>query len=317
MGQHDFLSLYIVAYNIELGRIIVKKILLLGATGFIGKNLKEYFDNLDRYSISAPTRENLDLLNEDMVTEYLKKNNFDIIINAAIYNPLRHQENTNHNELEKDLRAYYILEKLQHTYGKMYYLGSGAEYNKDRNIGSVSENEFLNGIPTTEYGFAKYIIGRDIEKSCNIYNLRIFGLFGKYENWRKTFISGACCKALKNVPITIRQNVIFDYLYIDDFCRIIEWFIEHEPKYHTYNVTSGKKFDLVQLANLVNEVVGTQVPIYVCKKGMGNEYTASNKRIQKEIEGFQVMDMKESIAELCSYYKERIDEIDLYSLLYQ
>ena len=46
MGQHDFLSLYIVAYNIELGRIIVKKILLLGATGFIGKNLKEYFDNL-------------------------------------------------------------------------------------------------------------------------------------------------------------------------------------------------------------------------------------------------------------------------------
>ena len=38
---------------------------------------------------------------------------------------------------------------------------------------------------------------------------------------------------------------------------------------------------------------------------------------KKEIEGFQVMDMKESIAVLSSYYKERIDEIDLYSLLYQ
>lgn len=295
----------------------MKKILLLGSTGFIGRNIKEYLENNKYYALSAPTRENLDLLNENEVTQYLMKHNFDIIINAAIYNPVRHQENVNHHELEKDLRAYYILEKLQHTYGKMYYFGSGAEYNKNCNIISVSEDEFLNEIPTTEYGFAKYIIGRNIEKSSNIYNLRIFGLFGKYENWRKTFISGACCKALKNVPITIRQDVVFDYLYIDDFCKIIEWFLTHEPKYHTYNVTSGQKFSLVQLANLVNEINGTNVPIYICKNGMGNEYTASNKRLKEEFKEFFTTDIRDCIANLSAYYKKRINEIDLYSLLYQ
>lgn len=47
-------------------------------------------------------------------------------------------------------------------------------------------------------------------------------------------------------------------MYIDDFCKIIKWFIDNKPKYHTYNVTTGDKIDLFSIANLINNVVEKQ-----------------------------------------------------------
>ena len=51
----------------------MKKVLLLGGSGFIGRNLKEYFQ-LKRTDIhlETPTRQELDLLDEQSVKRYLK-----------------------------------------------------------------------------------------------------------------------------------------------------------------------------------------------------------------------------------------------------
>lgn len=296
----------------------MKKILILGSNGFIGKNLKEYLLQSDvEYKLFLPSRLELDLLDEKAVESYLSSTFFDVIINAAVCNPVRGNDISKKSEIEQDLRMYFNLKKYNNLYGKMLYFGSGAEFDKSKNIISVSEDEFLNDIPHTQYGFAKYIIGKDIENSENIYNLRIFGLFGKYENWKTTFISGACCKALKGLPITIRQNVYFDYLYIDDFCKIVEWFVNNTPQYHTYNVTSGEKIDLVTIAGIINKLSDIEVPVYVCKEGLANEYTANNARILKEsgiiLKGIRVG----NIRDLLNYYRKSIDKIDLYSLLYQ
>ena len=201
--------------------LTMKKILLLGSSGFIGLNLKEYLINFkEEYQLFTPSSRDLDLTKESMVYDYLKEYKFDVVIHAAVCNPRRLAEGTIYHELDSDLRMFFNLERYHELFGKMLYFGSGAEYDKSENISSVNETVLGNGVPKNEYGLAKYIIGKQIEQSRNIYNLRIFGLYGKYENWRTTFISGACCKAIKNLPITIRQNVYFDYLYIDDFCNL-------------------------------------------------------------------------------------------------
>ena len=122
---------------------------------------------------------------------------------------------------------------------------------------------------------------------------------------------------MKNIPISIRQNVYFDYLYITDFCRIIEWFIFNEPKHHTYNVCSGRKYSLLELANIVKEVSNKNIQIYVCKDGLSKEYTASNDRLVKEITGLEFTDMKTAIKNLYAYYESIENQIDLYYLLYQ
>lgn len=296
----------------------MKRILVLGGNGFVGKNLQEFLRKYPTdYQIEAPSSKELNLIDESSVALFLKDKYYDVIIHAAICNPLRLSNGVAYNELNDNLRMFFNVAERKDSYGKMLYFGSGAEYDKSMHISGAKEGVFDNGIPHNDYGLAKYIIGKQIESSDNIYNLRIFGLFGKYENWRTTFISGACCKALKGLPITIRQNVFFDYLYIDDFCRIIKWFIDNEGQYRTYNITSGQKRDLLSIAQVVKKACNSEVPIYVCKEGLANEYTADNKRLLLELKDFQFTEFEKAVGGLSKYYEENIEQIDIYSLLYQ
>lgn len=311
------------------------KILIIGKSGFIARNLYEYYLNAKQV-VSNVSSSELDLLDEIGVRDYLNDNYYDIIVDTAIYNPRFGLEKDARKELEYDLRMFHSLAKCHNKYGKLIYFGSGAEYDKTFPICSVCEDDLLNlkidenngifncsgYIPQTQYGLAKYIIGQEIESGIygadNIYNLRVFGLYGKYENWKTTFISGACCKALNNLPITIRQNVYFDYLYIKDFCKMLDAFINIErPKFHTYNITSGKKVSLLEIADLVNKISGNNVPIYICNEGFGNEYTSSNKRFIDEIGGYEFEPMSDSIKDLYIWYESIREEIDIESLLYQ
>lgn len=293
------------------------KVLIIGVKGFIGRNLFEYFSKIPDFQVQGTTREAWDILDEKAVKQKLESSFFDVIIHCAIYNPRVGEGKDAAKELEYNLRMFFVLEKYKHLYGKMIYFGSGAEFDKRYPICSVTELEQSKYIPDSVYGLEKYIIGKNIESCDNIYNLRVFGLFGKYENWSKTFISGACCKAIKNVPITIRQNLYFDYLYIADFCRMVKKFIDiSKPKYHTYHMTSGKRIDLRSLAEIVVKISRKEIPVIVCKDGIGNEYTASNDRIIEEIGMIDFTPYEEAIRELYNWYQAREADIDLLKLLY-
>ena len=294
----------------------MKKILIIGGSGFIGKNIKEYLLNNKSYIIDSPSHSELDVLNEQAVFNRLKSCFYDVVIHSGVYNP-RLSNLVGEDEVEKNLHIFMNFYKYSNLFGKMIYFGSGAEYNKEYNIVSAEEGKFINGIPNNKYGFYKYVINELINNSKNIYNFRIFGLFGKYENWKKTFISGACCKAIYNLPLTIRQNCYFDYLYINDFLKIIDWSINVDLKKHEYNIVSGRKIDLVSIANIVNKISKKNLPIYVCKDGYANEYTASNERLINEYKDFSLTDIHESINDLYNYYLSIKDEIDIMSLLYQ
>lgn len=293
--------------------------MIVGKNGFVGRNLYEHLrkDAEQNYEIIAVGSQELNILDECGVHDFLAKGRYDVVIHAAIYNPRTDTAKSAELELENDLRMFYNFERNRKLFGKMLYFGSGAEFDKSREIVSVTEEAEGNGIPENSYGLSKYIISRAIRNTENIYNLRIFGLFGKYENWKKTFISGACCKAIKNLPITIRQNVWFDYLYIGDFCRIVEWFLQNKPKYQEYNIVTGKKTDLLTIAQMILRISGKELPIYVCGEGLANEYTADNTRLLAEMGEFAFTDIEEAIGKLYRWYEENSSMIDMTSLLYQ
>lgn len=293
------------------------KIVILGGSGFIGKNLTEFFREKKGYELFVPTKKEVDVLDKEKVERYLKKYLPDIIIHAAIHNPGKDRTKDASKILEYDLRMFHNLACYSELYGKMLYIGSGAEYDKSSDIIQVNEEEIEKKIPLSPYGLAKYTINQLIRKSDNIYNMRVFGLYGPYENWKTTFISGACCKAVKEIPLSIRQNVLFDYMWIEDFERIVEWFVRNTPLYHDYNVVSGKPIDLLSVANMVNEISKKHLPIFVCKEGMANEYTASNTRLVAEMGEIPFTEHRTAINKLYQWYVCHQEVIELYPLLYQ
>ncbi len=292
----------------------MKKVLIIGASGFIGHNLKDFLEKFpDEYELSCPSSKELNMLDLENVNSYFENNTFDIVVCAAIFIPKNYESQK--DILDHDMRIFYYLQRHADEFEKIIYFGSGAEYVKEYPIVNVREEDF-GRVPFSAYGFAKYIINKEIRNSSNIYNMRVFGLFGPYENWKTTFISGACCKAVKGVPITIRQNVFFEYVWIEDFVQIVKWFLDHTPKYHDYNITAGNKVDLMSLAEDVRKVSGKDIPIYVCKEGLANEYTGSNERLMKEIPEFKFTAKREAIQKLYKWYEQREETIDLMSLLY-
>lgn len=292
------------------------KLLLTGSTGFVGRNLKEYFEKKEGYEVYAPDRRELDCLEETKVEEYLKKHHFDYVLHFAVCGDGTDKSKDGSKMVEYNLRMFFNFAKHADLFGKMYYTGSGAEYDKRFDIVNVREEDLGKTMPVDPYGVMKYTVGQVIENCSNIYNFRLFGIFGKYEDYPVRFISNICCKAIKGIPLTMRQNVYFDYLWVDDFARMVEFFLHHEPRYHTYNMVSGKKVSLWELCDLVKKISQKDLPVYVCREGLAKEYTASNVRFLKDCVDFCYTPMEQSVGMLYQWYKENEGMIDIYKLLY-
>ena len=275
------------------------KVLLTGSTGFIGRHLREAWEN--KYDLSAPSRKELDLTDDQAVERYLRDGCFDVVIHAANMNNVRYQM-TGGQALDGNLRMFCNLERCSGLFGKMYYFGSGAEYDMRHYIPSMPESYFGTHIPVDPYGFSKYIMAK--LSRGNIYDLRLFGVFGEYEEWQRRFISNMLYQNLSGGKMRMNQNMYFDYIYIQDLIPVLEWFLNHEPKYHHYNVCSGTRIDLLSLAHMVINVTGIPADICVAKDGWKPEYTGDNRRLLEEIGMLPLVSMDTAIQRLLDYYNE-------------
>lgn len=282
------------------------KVLLTGASGFIGRNLKEYLE--ERFDLVTPNRRILDLTEQEKTRRYLEKNAFDVVIHCANTNNVIYNI-TDFDILNQNLQMFYNLESCSHLYGKMYYFGSGAEYDMKHYIPQMQETYFGTYIPQDAYGFAKYTMSRITDQNSNIYDLRLFGVYGKYEEWKRRFISNNLCKSIKNLDMTINKNVRFDYLYIDDLCKIVEWFINHQPKYKHYNVCTGCVTDLYSIAQKINQVTGLKKNICIFEDGWKAEYSGNNTRLRREIMDLHFTSMESAINEMYQYYQSIEEQI--------
>lgn len=285
----------------------MKQILITGASGFIGSNISEGLRN--QYLILCPSSKELNLLDSEEVASFFRENSIDVVIHTANCNERKKHIATS-EVLASNLQMFFNLERCRNLYGKMLYFGSGAEYDMQNYIPNMSEEYFDVNVPKDAYGFSKYIMAKTCLKSNNIFDLCLFGVYGKYEEWDRRFISNAICRALKGMDITIRQNVYFDYLWVEDLVRFLPFFIENDLKHRRYNVCRGKKVDLYSLAVKVREILKADCEIKVREAGWKPEYTGNNSRMLEEMGKVQFGDLSNSIEALCEYYKEHLDEID-------
>ncbi|MCT7530880.1 NAD-dependent epimerase/dehydratase family protein [Aliarcobacter cryaerophilus] len=290
-------------------------IFITGSNGFIGSHLKEYLNDLySEYVLFTPSSKELDLVNEEAVDSYILRNKIDIIIHLANRGGGRDTIDMK-NVTEYNLRIFFNIAKHEKNVKKIISFGSGAEYSKHKPIIDACEEDYKLSLPLDEYGFYKSITSKYIEKSDNIVQLRIFGAYGEYENYRFKFITNAIVKNLLKLPIVINKNVYFDYIYIDDLLKMIDWAVHNETKEKIYNATTGKKIDLITLANLVNETSDFKSEIKVLNEGLNNEYTSNNERIMKELKNFEFTSHKAAIQKMKEYFKANLERLDKESII--
>ena len=284
----------------------MKRILLTGAgpRGFVGRNIAPPLR--ERYTLFTPSSSELNLCDYDSLARYVDAHRIEAVVHGAAQSLVHSGAE---DVMLHDLQMFFNLDKLSGQLDKLLFFGSGAVYDKRLPMDMVREEDVGRSIPAEYYGMNKYIMTLRARESRNLYNLRLFGVFGKYEHWQSKFVSNLCCKAMYGLPLSVRQNCLFDFLYVEDLAAIVTWFLENTPKHHDYNVCTGQPVELLTIARTVREISGQDVPIEVAQEGWNRPYTADNSRLVAEMGAPALHTLREAVTELYAYYQAHRDEI--------
>jgi UDP-glucose 4-epimerase len=277
-------------------------VLITGGNGFIGRNLAEHLTG--SFSVVAPSRGELDLLDVDAVDSFFRSTRVDFVVHSAT-TPGHRNAQPAPDLVERDVRMFAALVRNRERFGKMVFISSGSVYGRRHYQPKMKEEFFGSYIPDDSAGFSKYCCACWSEHIEGIVELRPFGVFGKFEDYAIRFISNAICKVLFGLPITIKQNRKIDYVYINDLVRVIERCLQEDVPCQSYNVTPESAVELETLAQMVAHVSERNVPILIKEPGTVLEYSGDNSRLRQTFPGIELTPLDKSIAELYAWYQAR------------
>lgn len=289
------------------------KIFLTGGGGFIGRNILEQLG--DKYDFVAPRSVELDMTDADKVSEFLKATTPDLVIHAANLGGKRKDVETEKTAFV-NLEMFFNIVRNREYFGRMIMFGSGAEYDKRYDIVSVKETDFDKRLPVDQYGFYKYVCAKYAEKVDFITYLRIFGMYGRYEDYSVRFISNNICRVLLDLPVSLNQDAFFELVFVDDFIKILDHFINNIGGEKFYNIGNGQRDSLSDIGLKISELSGKGLPILIKKEGLNSEYTCDAERLRREIPGLEFTSIADGISELFNYYSNKIKDIKKEDILF-
>lgn len=252
-----------------------KKILVTGATGFIGKNLVESLkEKFEVYALILDEKEKniipqidyilwktfFDRENEIKTLDGKKLGKIDTVIHLASYGV-----NPKDNDIDKMIESNINLTKdlilnLERVSCKnIIFTGSGFEYG-DKGKVKLKEDMELN--PFSLYGATKvsaFLIGKKLCESLgiNYINLRLFNIFGEYEGSNR-LIPQIINNYLEGKELNFTAgNQVRDYLYIKDIIEVYEMILEKNIyNNETYNVCSSEEVTIKEFITKVADIIG-------------------------------------------------------------
>ena len=313
-----------------------KKILILGASGFIGQNLYLYFKKKN-YKVfgtylNKPVKNsgkknifkcNLANYNEiNSISDKIK--NIDVIINAAaitsgakdiINSPHIH---VNDNAIiNSNITKLSFEKKIKHV----IMMSCSVMYPSSLKKLKETDHQDFQRIYPKYFGGAwmKIFMEKNSEfysslKSSKFTVIRHSNTYGPYDKYdlEKSHVFGATIAKTMNAKKTIKVwgegTEIRDFLYIDDLCRFIEMAIKKQNNsFEIYNVGSGKGISIKDLVKKVIEKSKKQLKIVyeINQPTLKTNIVLDCSKAQKDFNWKPKTSLEEGIVKSINWYTKK------------
>jgi|688.fasta_scaffold268518_2 nucleoside-diphosphate-sugar epimerase len=242
------------------------KIAVLGAGGFLGKIICEYLRS-NGHTVFAVTRRELTLTDYLSVQKWLEQTLPDAVVNCATSGGKQRMGDALLDDVQNNLTIFLNFYNNSQYFDKFINVGSGAEFDHSANIDLAKEDHILNVFPKDGYGYAKNTISRLCLEHSKFYTLRLFGCFDSSDPDFRLFK-----KFLNNDPLDLVDRK-FDYFSAQDFCQVIDHYLNNQVEYRDINCVYKDKLYLSEILNKFK-------PVEILKKS-NNNYTGDGSRLAK------------------------------------
>ncbi len=309
----------------------MQTILLLGGYGFIGTNILKYIDtnNLDYQVIvfdRFPSHHkgvsfkcvykvySGDFSDDYLLNSVFNENKVDIVIHSLSASvPSSSMDNL------FDIRANVLptikLFDIMRANGveKIIFISSGGAVYGDAPSNSCGHSEMEVLYPKSPYGISKLVIEKYLYMYHHLYGLksvilRLSNPYGPYHySMKQGIINIAIEKAIKGDTIQVwgDGNGKKDYIYIDDFNKVLFFMVNHVAGFDIYNLGSGELFSVNEILKSITNYKGTEVNVeYVSGKELDvQSFRLDISKLLSAMPGLSFTDFTEGIAKTYEWHQ--------------
>ena len=253
----------------------MKKVLLTGGTGFLGKNLTHYLTEKG-YTVFSIGSSFWDLRDQNVCHTLIEKISPDVIVHAAgsVGGIGANQENPGKFMYENLIMGANMIEASRtHAVDKFVLLGTVCAYPKHTPV-PFTEDEVWNGYPeetNAPYGIAKKALMKLLETyheqyGINSINLIPVNMYGPHDHFNLTSSHVIPALILKfyeamkesksEVSVWGTGEASREFLYAPDCCEAIDLAIQKDVGPSPINIGTGKEIKIIDLVEEIAEQMG-------------------------------------------------------------
>jgi GDP-L-fucose synthase len=306
----------------------MKKIVLIGGFGFLGKNLQNVLKDYEVHTISR--RNGYDLMEKNKIKDFLVKTNPDYVINCSAYVGSLEYVNAH----TADVISYNIMlginlwDILKDIEYKGIVINPISNCTYPGKADTQKEDEWWDGMvhpSIISYGTAKktiYMINKCYEKQYGIKTINIImpNSYGEYdyddEN-KVHALNGIIIRMLKMVKTNNNEFTVWgsgtpirEWGYMPDTANFIKYIIDNEIKElpNPINMGRGEGHTINEIAEIIKSEINENIQIVNdLSKIDGDPIKILDGTLFKEhFPNFKFTDIREGIKNTINYYKNRV-----------
>ena len=299
----------------------MRKILVLGGNGFLGRNLCTYLADRgeDVYSFDMSLPEQKDKRIKYITGDFFDDYTLETIIKGmdVIYHAICTLNPGNSNDkcivgYERDfVQTAKLCYYLKDTDCRMIFFSSGGTVYGNQEQQPIREDAVP--VPINHYGNLKLCVENTIrtfnfQMKKNMLVARISNPYGPGQDYHKGvgFIDAAIKRALNGETIEIwgEGNNVRDYIYIDDLCRMLYALVDYHGEHEVFNLSSNAGASQNDIVNILRNISPDVNVVYKPGRSVdAKKIILDNSRI-RSICDFEMVPLEEGIQRYYDYIKQ-------------